>query len=266
MMADDFVVVPKPRKGIAFVEARLKSDSSHTRRGYEQLIAQLERELRCRTESKTGPSITLDSDLLDNPIIKRGVPDMFESLRVVELQGFAPSERNVPVHDVTIKINIYGFDDSPSDPSASPTSDDDTVTVLPSSHYDGLWELTLDFDALARNALAKSDHNFIVIVDDVDEAFSHGRPHESQTLLDDYVRGLDSLEAIINVLVICTSSSIETSDQQFLDKCLARRALKPPFMVERYEIFRQHFDAYMRDKVINCNFTLAGYEKAVSMP
>ncbi|KAJ0332429.1 hypothetical protein COL5a_002143 [Colletotrichum fioriniae] len=73
---DDYIFISKPKKGIAYVEARFKDGKVH----------------------KEIPS------------------DMFHSLRVVEFQGLDPSTRVVSVRDVAIKVNLYGCTpESPSE-------------------------------------------------------------------------------------------------------------------------------------------------------
>ncbi|EFQ33890.1 uncharacterized protein GLRG_09034 [Colletotrichum graminicola M1.001] len=112
----DYVLISKPKKGIAYVEARFKEDKipSHTDRGCQLLLSRLEQEW-----------------------IHKGVPgDMFHSLRVVEFQGLDPTTRVVSIRDVAIKVNLYGR--TPESPSSS---DDEIVTMLPNSTLDGLWEL-----------------------------------------------------------------------------------------------------------------------------
>ncbi|KAK2058815.1 hypothetical protein LY76DRAFT_513405 [Colletotrichum caudatum] len=112
----DYVLISKPKKGIAYVEARFKEDKipSHTDRGCQLLLSRLEQEW-----------------------IHKGVPsDMFHSLRVVEFQGLDPTTRVVSIRDVAIKVNLYGR--TPESPSSS---DDESVIMLPNSTLDGFWEL-----------------------------------------------------------------------------------------------------------------------------
>ncbi|OLN93252.1 hypothetical protein CCHL11_07541 [Colletotrichum chlorophyti] len=126
---DDYVLISKPKKAIAYVEARFKDGVA--------ILARLEREL---SPPKLNDNFVffLESDLLEEPAFNKDVPaGIFHSLRVVEFQGLDPSIRFVSAGDVAIKVNLYGFttDESPS------VFDDEMVTVLPAPKLDGLWEL-----------------------------------------------------------------------------------------------------------------------------
>nr|XP_036584016.1 thyroid receptor-interacting protein 13 [Colletotrichum truncatum]KAF6793275.1 thyroid receptor-interacting protein 13 [Colletotrichum truncatum] len=133
---DDFVVVSKPKKGIAFVEARFNDGYTHTDKGCQQILALLQRELS-PDKLNDDTIISLETDLLKDTLLYKDVPrDMFHSLRVVEFQGLDPSTRYVSARDVAIKINFYGLSND-----STMLSDYDMVTVLPSSKLDGLWEL-----------------------------------------------------------------------------------------------------------------------------
>ncbi|KAK2014550.1 hypothetical protein LZ32DRAFT_191256 [Colletotrichum eremochloae] len=134
----EYVLISKPKKGIAYVEARFKEDKipSHTDRGCQLLLSRLEQEWS-PPKLRDDTVISLEADLLKEPVFHKGVPsDMFHSLRVVEFQGLDPTTRVVSIRDVAIKVNLYGR--TPESPSAS---DDEIVTMLPNSTLDGLWEL-----------------------------------------------------------------------------------------------------------------------------
>ncbi|GKT62999.1 thyroid receptor-interacting protein 13 [Colletotrichum tofieldiae] len=125
---DDYIIISKPKKGIAYVEARFKGDRI--------LLSRLEQEWS-PPKLKDDTVISLEADLLKEPVFHKGVPsDMFHSLRVVEFQGLDPTTRVVSMRDVAIKVNLYGC--TPESPSVS---DDEIVTMLPNSTLDGLWEL-----------------------------------------------------------------------------------------------------------------------------
>ncbi|TQN68003.1 Pachytene checkpoint protein 2-like protein [Colletotrichum shisoi] len=135
---DDYILVSKPKKGIAHVEARLKDDRipSHTDRGCQLLLSRLEQEWS-PPKLKDDTVISLEADLLKEPVFHKGVPgELFHSLRVVEFQGLDPTTRVVPMRDVAIKVNLYHC--TPESPSVS---DDEIVAMLPGSTLDGLWEL-----------------------------------------------------------------------------------------------------------------------------
>ncbi|GKT40592.1 uncharacterized protein ColSpa_00773 [Colletotrichum spaethianum] len=142
---DDYIIISKPKKGIAYVEARFKDGRI--------LLSRLEQEWS-PPKLKDDTVISLEADLLKEPVcqscpilmsmqhvhcflVHKGVPsDMFHSLRVVEFQGLDPATRVVSIRDVAIKVNLYGC--TPESPSLS---DDEIVTMLPNSTLDGLWEL-----------------------------------------------------------------------------------------------------------------------------
>ncbi|KAK1970048.1 hypothetical protein LY78DRAFT_667092 [Colletotrichum sublineola] len=126
----EYVLISKPKKGIAYVEARFKEDKI--------LLSRLEQEWSS-PKLRDDTVISLEADLLKEPVFHKGVPsDMFHSLRVVEFQGLDPTTRVVSIRDVAIKVNLYGR--TPESPSAS---DDEIVTILPNSTLDGLWELLI---------------------------------------------------------------------------------------------------------------------------
>ncbi|OBR04422.1 Thyroid receptor-interacting protein 13 [Colletotrichum higginsianum IMI 349063] len=135
---DDYILVSKPKKGIAYVEARLKDDRI--------LLSRLEQEWS-PPKLKDDTVISLEADLLKEPVFHKGVPsELFHSLRVVEFQGLDPTTRVVSMRDVAIKVNLYRC--TPESPSVS---DDEIVTMLPSSTLDGLWELlVLDHSVQSR--------------------------------------------------------------------------------------------------------------------
>ncbi|KZL69823.1 thyroid receptor-interacting protein 13 [Colletotrichum tofieldiae] len=161
---DDYIIISKPKKGIAYVEARFKGDRipSHTDRGCQLLLSRLEQEWS-PPKLKDDTVISLEADLLKEPVFHKGVPsDMFHSLRVVEFQGLDPTTRVVSMRDVAIKVNLYGC--TPESPSVS---DDEIVTMLPNSTLDGLWEL---------EALQRPSHHALII-DDV-EIIAQSRKYE----------------------------------------------------------------------------------------
>ncbi|EXF79957.1 thyroid receptor-interacting protein 13 [Colletotrichum fioriniae PJ7] len=136
---DDYIFISKPKKGIAYVEARFKDGKglAHTDKGCQLLLSKLEREWSA-PKLKDDTTISLEADLLKEPVFHKEIPsDMFHSLRVVEFQGLDPSTRVVSVRDVAIKVNLYGC--TPESPSES---DDELVDILPSAtKVDGIWEL-----------------------------------------------------------------------------------------------------------------------------
>ncbi|KAK7449974.1 thyroid receptor-interacting protein 13 [Colletotrichum acutatum] len=136
---DDYIFISKPKKGIAYVEARFKDDKglAHTDKGCQLLLSKLEREWSA-PKLKDDTVISLEADLLKEPVFHKEIPsDMFHSLRVVEFQGLDPSTRVVSIRDVAIKVNLYGC--TPESPSES---DDELVDILPSAtKVDGIWEL-----------------------------------------------------------------------------------------------------------------------------
>ncbi|KAK1659960.1 hypothetical protein BDP55DRAFT_772214 [Colletotrichum godetiae] len=154
---DDYIFISKPKKGIAYVEARFKDGKglAHTDKGCQLLLSKLEREWSA-PKLKDDTVISLEADLLKEPVcgslmtvcfqiasltissVHKEIPsDMFHSLRVVEFQGLDPSTRVVSVRDVAIKVNLYGC--TPESPAES---DDEMVTILPSAtKVDGIWEL-----------------------------------------------------------------------------------------------------------------------------
>ncbi|KAF6823360.1 thyroid receptor-interacting protein 13 [Colletotrichum plurivorum] len=165
--ADDFVVVSKPKKGIAFVEARFKNDDvAHNDKGckqvrrllrkphrspsnYSQILELLKRELGPE-KLNDDTVISLESDLLKDTVLYKDVPrDLFHSLRVVEFQGLDPATRVVAARDVAIKINFYNLS------TEAPINDENQmITVLPHTKLDGLWEF-LDLEAAVRSQLSR---------------------------------------------------------------------------------------------------------------
>ncbi|KAF6799562.1 thyroid receptor-interacting protein 13 [Colletotrichum sojae] len=153
--ADDFVVVSKPKKGIAFVEARFKNnDVAHNDKGCKQILELLKRELGPE-KLNDDTVISLESDLLKDTVLYKDVPrDLFHSLRVVEFQGLDPATRVVAARDVAIKINFYSLS------TETPINDENQmITVLPHTKLDGLWEF-LDLEAAVRSQLSRWVMNY----------------------------------------------------------------------------------------------------------
>ncbi|KAJ0367921.1 hypothetical protein COL26b_011092 [Colletotrichum chrysophilum] len=132
--ADDFVIVSRP-KGTAFVEARLNDGYNYTDKGWQQILAHLERELS-PDKLNDDAVISLETDLRDTTLYKHVPPGIFQSLRVVDIQGLDPATRKVSARDVAIKFNPYKLSSE-----LPATYDHEQIAVLPNSNLDGLWEL-----------------------------------------------------------------------------------------------------------------------------
>ncbi|WDK19504.1 thyroid receptor-interacting protein 13 [Colletotrichum graminicola] len=65
----DYVLISKPKKGIAYVEARFKEDKipSHTDRGCQLLLSRLEQEWS-PPKLRDDTVISLETDLLKEPV------------------------------------------------------------------------------------------------------------------------------------------------------------------------------------------------------
>ncbi|EQB57143.1 hypothetical protein CGLO_02780 [Colletotrichum gloeosporioides Cg-14] len=152
--ADDFVLVCRPKKGTAFVEARLNDGYTYTDKGWQQILAHLERELS-PDKLNEDAVISLETDLTDTSRVSKYVPQgIFQSLRVVDIQGLDPATRQISARDVAIKFNPYKLS------SELPTTyDHEQVVVLPNSKLDGLWEFSVKDNHL-RSELSRWVKNF----------------------------------------------------------------------------------------------------------
>ncbi|KAI8283816.1 hypothetical protein K4K60_002404 [Colletotrichum sp. SAR11_57] len=150
--ADDFVIVSRP-KGTAFVEARLNDGYNYTDKGWQQILAHLERELS-PDKLNDDAVISLETDLRDTTLYKHVPPGIFQSLRVVDIQGLDPATRKVSARDVAIKFNPYKLSSE-----LPATYDHEQIAVLPNSNLDGLWELSVK-DIHLRSELYQWVQNF----------------------------------------------------------------------------------------------------------
>ncbi|KAF4835631.1 hypothetical protein CGCTS75_v002316 [Colletotrichum tropicale] len=139
--ADDFVIVSRPKKGTAFVEARLNDGYNYTDKGWQQILAHLERELS-PDKLNDDAVISLETDLTNTPLSKHVPQGIFQSLRVVDIQGLDPATRQISARDVAIKFNPYKF--------GSEAFDRNKASVLPIAAIDGLWELLPTDDTRSR--------------------------------------------------------------------------------------------------------------------
>ncbi|KAJ2893499.1 thyroid receptor-interacting protein 13 [Zalerion maritima] len=108
---EDFVVVSKPKLGIALVEARLRDKSeqhSITNKGFQQIQSRLERELN--SPATDNASISMGMNLLTEPGFHGRFPrNMFHSVEVIEFQGFLPDSNWIRARDVEIRVVVYDY-------------------------------------------------------------------------------------------------------------------------------------------------------------
>ncbi|KAK2752484.1 hypothetical protein CKAH01_17694 [Colletotrichum kahawae] len=288
--AEDFVLVSKPKKGTAFVEARLNEGYTYTDKGWQQILACLERELS-PDKLNDDAFISLETDLTDTPLYKHVPQGIFQSLRVVDIQGLDPATRKVSARDVAIKFMFNPYKLS------SETFDLNKATVLPTAAFDGLWELSANDDTrpqLARWSryaqillhMAVPGHDFkdittkaikspstlhIVLVDNIRSYGWTWSPKEPDPEVQTTTCpvGFDTLEALPNVLAICTSSTsnlpIQSSFSRIARTVRVASLLSPPmWMPQRYEILRSLFQAYADAGIITCNDKLDDYRNATN--
>ncbi|KAF3811109.1 hypothetical protein GCG54_00010445 [Colletotrichum gloeosporioides] len=268
--ADDFVLVCRPKKGTAFVEARLNDGYTYTDKGWQQILAHLERELS-PDKLNEDAVISLETDLTDTSLSKYVPQGIFQSLRVVDIQGLDPATRQISARDVAIKFNPYKLS------SELPTTyDHEQVVVLPNSKLDGLWEFSVKDNHL-RSELSRWVKNFakaiqsrstihIVLIDSI-ESYSWTRratvSPETDTKFHEITcsSGFDTLAAIPNVVVICTSrtgnlpvhSLPDPSGKPVRLAYLAPLTLPRLDLAQRYDVLCSQFQAYMDAGVITCN-------------
>ncbi|KAF4897670.1 hypothetical protein CGCFRS4_v004845 [Colletotrichum fructicola] len=255
--ADDFVIVSRP-KGTAFVEARLNDGYNYTDKGWQQILAHLERELS-PDKLNDDAVISLETDLRDTTLYKHVPPGIFQSLRVVDIQGLDPATRKVSARDVAIKFNPYKLSSE-----LPATYVHEQIAVLPNSNLDGLWELSVK-DIHLRSELYQWVQNFVLI--DSIESYSWTRrvaaSPETDTKFHEITcsSGFDTLAAFPNVVVICTSrtgnlpvhSLPDPSGKPVRLAYLAPLTLPRLDLAQRYDILCSQVQAYMDAGVITCN-------------
>ncbi|KAF4911091.1 hypothetical protein CGCVW01_v011494 [Colletotrichum viniferum] len=276
--ADDFVIVSRPKKGTAFVEARLNDGYNYTDKGWQQILAHLERELS-PDKLNDDAVISLETDLRDTSLYKHVPPGIFQSLRVVDIQGLDPTTRKVSARDVAIKFNPYKLSSE-----LPATYDHERIAVLPNSNLDGLWELSvkdihlrselyhwvqnfgINFKSIAAKAIQSPSTIHIVLIDSI-ERYSWTRrvtvSPEADTEFHEITcsSGFDTLAAFPNVVVICTSrtgnlpvhSLPGPSGKPVRLAYLAPLTLPRLDLAQRYDILCSQFQAYIDAGVITCN-------------
>lgn len=127
-----------------------------------------------------------------------------------------------------------------------------------------------NFDRLARRALQEPSHLHVLVFDDVESiAWSLKRKGNENRLApsvratNSTLTGLDILDVIPNVLIICTSRMGSMLDEGFLDRCGITATLTWPKCPERYEILKRQFQALVDAGTISCDVPVPVYRDAV---